>query len=63
MEPLTTREREVITLIAQGKSNREIAAELGIEEKTVKNYINNIYSKLQIKTRYEAITYLFKRPN
>ena len=63
MESLTTREREVITLIAQGKSNREIAVELVIEEKTVKNYINNIYSKLQIKTRYEAISYLFKRPN
>ena len=63
LEPLTIREKEVITLIAQGKSNREIAVELGIEEKTVKNYINNIYSKLQIKNRYEVITYLFKRPN
>lgn len=63
MEPLTPREKEVISLIAQGKGNREIAFELGIQEKTVKNYINNIYSKLQIKSRYEVITYLFKRPN
>jgi DNA-binding CsgD family transcriptional regulator len=63
MEPLTSREKEVINLIAQGKGNREIAVELGIEEKTVKNYINNIYSKLQVKTRYEVIAYLFKRPN
>ena len=62
MEPLTPREKEVINLIAQGKGNKEIAVELGIEEKTVKNYINNTYSKLQVKNRYEAITYLFKRP-
>lgn len=63
MEPLTPREKEVINLIAQGKGNREIAVELGIQEKTVKNYINNIYSKLQVKNRYEVIAYLFKRPN
>ena len=63
MEPLTPREKEVINLIAQGKGNREIAVELGIQEKTVKNYINNIYSKLQVKNRYEVIAYLFKRPS
>jgi DNA-binding CsgD family transcriptional regulator len=63
MEPLTPREKEVINLIAQGRGNREIAVELGIEEKTVKNHINNIYSKLQVKNRYEVIAYLFKRPN
>ena len=63
MEPLTTREKEVINLIAEGKGNKEIAVELGIQEKTVKNYINNIYSKLQVKNRYEVIAYLFKRPS
>jgi len=62
MEPLTAREKEVIKLIAKGKSNAGIAASLGIEEKTVKNYINSIYSKLQIKSRYEAISYLFRKP-
>jgi len=62
MEPLTVREKEVINLIAQGRSNREIAAALNIEEKTVKNYINTIYAKLQIKSRYEAISYIFRRP-
>lgn len=62
MEPLTIREREVIDLIAQGKANKEIAVKLGIQEKTVKNYINTIYSKLQVKSRYEVIAYLFKRP-
>jgi RNA polymerase sigma factor (sigma-70 family) len=62
MEPLTAREKEVVILIAQGKGNKEIAAELGIQVKTVKNYINNIYSKLQVKSRYDVIAYLFKRP-
>ena len=62
MEPLTTREKEVINLIAQGKGNKEIAAELGIQLKTVKNYINSIYSKLSVKSRYDVIAYLFKRP-
>ena len=62
MEPLTAREKEVVILIAQGKGNKEIATELGIQVKTVKNYINNIYSKLQVKSRYDVIAYLFKRP-
>ena len=62
MESLTAREKEVIILIAQGKGNKEIATELGIQLKTVKNYINNIYSKLQVKSRYDVIAYLFKRP-
>jgi DNA-binding NarL/FixJ family response regulator len=61
MEPLTAREKEILSLIAIGKGNREIASALDIEEKTVKNHINNIYSKLQIKSRYEAISYMFRR--
>lgn len=59
MEPLTAREKEILGLIATGTGNRDIAEELGIEEKTVKNHINNIYSKLQIKSRYQAITYMY----
>ena len=62
MEPLTAREKDVVILIAQGKGNKEIASELEIQVKTVKNYINNIYSKLQVKSRYDVIAYLFKRP-
>jgi DNA-binding NarL/FixJ family response regulator len=61
MEPLTIREREILSFIAIGKGNREIADVLNIEEKTVKNHINNIYSKLQIKSRYEAISYMLRR--
>ena len=60
MEPLTDREKEILNLIALGKGNREIAGTLDIEEKTVKNHINNIYSKLQIKSRYEAISYMLR---
>jgi len=60
LEPLTAREKEILSLIAVGKGNREIANTLHIEEKTVKNHINNIYSKLQIKSRYEAISYMFR---
>jgi DNA-binding NarL/FixJ family response regulator len=60
MEPLTAREKEILGLIAVGKGNRDIANALDIEEKTVKNHINNIYSKLQIKSRYEAISYMLR---
>jgi DNA-binding NarL/FixJ family response regulator len=61
MTPLTDREKEILSLIAVGKGNREIANTLDIEEKTVKNHINNIYSKLQLKSRYEAISYMLGR--
>jgi len=53
---LTPRELQVLEYIVVGKSNREIAEILFIEEKTVKNHISNIYSKLHLKNRYEAIT-------
>lgn len=53
---LTPRERQVLTLIAQGYSNPRIAEALVIEQKTVKNHINNMYAKLNVHNRYEAIT-------
>lgn len=53
---LTRREIEVLEYIVAGKSNREISESLFIEEKTVKNHISNIYAKLHLKNRYEAIT-------
>jgi DNA-binding NarL/FixJ family response regulator len=55
-ELLTPRERQVLTLITQGRSNLQIALLLVVEQKTVKNHINSIYSKLQLNSRYEAIT-------
>lgn len=53
---LTPREVEVLECIVAGNSNREIALALFIEEKTVKNHVSNIYSKLHLKNRYDAIT-------
>jgi DNA-binding NarL/FixJ family response regulator len=52
---LTKRELEILTLVQRGRRNREIAQEMRIEEKTVKNHINSIYSKLGIASRVEAM--------
>lgn len=52
---LSTRERELMDLIAAGKGNRDIAAELYLSEKTVKNHINRIYAKLGVTNRAEAV--------
>jgi LuxR family maltose regulon positive regulatory protein len=55
IEPLTPREREVLQLIAAGYSNPEIAAELVIAVTTVKTHVKNIYGKLQVTNRFQAI--------
>ena len=52
---LTARELEILALVRRGRRNREIAAELGIEEKTVKNHLNSVYSKLDLAGRIEAM--------
>jgi DNA-binding NarL/FixJ family response regulator len=52
---LTEREREVLTLIAQGHNNTEIAERLTLSPKTVGNHISNIFSKLQVADRAQAI--------
>jgi DNA-binding NarL/FixJ family response regulator len=54
---LTDRELEVLSLVAQGKGNRDIAGELFISENTVKNHIRNILEKLQLHSRMEAVIY------
>jgi DNA-binding NarL/FixJ family response regulator len=54
---LTERELEVLKLVAQGMSNREIAAELFISENTVKNHVRNILEKLHLHSRMEAVVY------
>ncbi|MGH3459349.1 response regulator [Aeromicrobium sp.] len=53
---LTTREAEVMEHVATGKSNREIARVCFLAEKTVKNHLNNIFPKLGVTTRAEAIS-------
>ena len=52
---LTEREREVLELIAQGLSNAEIAEKLVISQKTARNHVSNIFSKLQVADRAHAI--------
>jgi DNA-binding NarL/FixJ family response regulator len=52
---LTDREREVLKLIARGVSNAVIAKQLGLSPKTVGNYVSNIFGKLQVADRAEAI--------
>ena len=59
-EELTSREKEVLLLIAQGKSNQEIADECFITLKTVKTHVSNILSKLQVEDRTQATIYAFK---
>ena len=59
-EELTSREKEVLLLIAQGKSNQEIADECFITIKTVKTHVSNILSKLQVEDRTQATIYAFK---
>jgi DNA-binding CsgD family transcriptional regulator len=55
VEPLSTREIEVLRLVDQGLSNQQIAAKLSIAASTVKTHINNIYGKLGVETRVQAI--------
>ena len=59
-EQLTSREMEVLLLIAQGKSNQQIADELFIALKTVKVHVSNVLSKLEVNDRTQAVIYAFK---
>jgi DNA-binding NarL/FixJ family response regulator len=57
---LTRREAEVLALIAQGRSNTEIAGDLFISEATVKTHINNLFAKAGLRDRAQAVTYAFR---
>jgi DNA-binding NarL/FixJ family response regulator len=52
---LSERETELLALIAQGRSNQEIAEQLGLTLKTVRNHVSNIFSKLQVADRAQAV--------
>jgi DNA-binding NarL/FixJ family response regulator len=59
-EKLTERETEVLRLLAEGKSNRGIAAELYISETTVKTHVSNIFQKLGVPSRTQAALYAIR---
>ncbi len=54
---LTPREEQVVALVADGLTNREVAAELGLSEHTIKEYLLRIFDKLGISTRVELVLY------
>jgi len=60
-EGLTPREQEVLRQLATGRSNKEIAEELFISEKTVKSHLNSIFRKLNVTRRLQAILYAISR--
>ncbi|MCM3635347.1 MULTISPECIES: helix-turn-helix domain-containing protein [Paenibacillus] len=57
---LTHREREVFELLVQDKTTRDIAQQLFISEKTVRNHISNVMQKLNVKGRSQAVVELIK---
>jgi NarL family two-component system response regulator LiaR len=59
-DPLTARELEILRLIAQGKSNKEIAEQLVIAEETVHTHVSNILNKLHLASRTQAALYALK---
>jgi DNA-binding NarL/FixJ family response regulator len=60
-EPISPRELDVLSLMATGKRNKEIASDLSIAEDTVKMHVRNILSKLQVSDRTEAVTIALRR--
>ena len=60
IQSLTKREYEVLTLIAEGLNNRDIANRLYISEKTVKNHVSSILKKLEVNDRIQAAIFAFK---
>ena len=61
VDDLTPRELDVLKAIAEGRSNKEIAVKLSLSEKTVKNHINNIFSKLHLFDRTQAMLYAIRK--
>jgi DNA-binding NarL/FixJ family response regulator len=57
---LTTREADILRLIAGGLANKEIGAKLQLSEKTIKNYVSRILSKLNVSARTQAAVYAIK---
>jgi len=58
---LAEREGQVVSLVADGLTNRDIAAQLGLSEHTVSNYLFRIYNKLGVSNRVELVLYVMKQ--
>ena len=61
LDALTEQEHKILSLIAEGKTNKEIAGEVYLSDKTVKNYVSNILSKLNMRRRSEAAAFIARR--
>lgn len=59
---LSPQEQRILALVADGLSNKEIAAALDLSDNTVKNYLNHVYKKLQVKSRVQAARLFASRP-
>jgi DNA-binding NarL/FixJ family response regulator len=57
---LTSQEQKILLLVAEGKTNKEIAAEVFLSDKTVKNYVSSILAKLNLERRAQAAAYMAK---
>jgi DNA-binding NarL/FixJ family response regulator len=60
-QSLAPQEERVLALVAEGLTNKEIASALQLSDKTVKNYLSNVFHKLQISRRAQAATFFVKR--
>ncbi|CAI4033976.1 DNA-binding transcriptional activator DevR/DosR [Nitrospira tepida] len=60
-QALSPQEQKVLALVAEGKTNKEIASALALSDKTVGNYLSNIFQKLQVTRRAQAAVYYTKR--
>ena len=63
LSALTAQERKILMLVAEGKTNKEIAADVFLSDKTVKNYVSSILSKLNLERRAQAAAFVAKQRN
>jgi DNA-binding NarL/FixJ family response regulator len=61
LDALNEQEHKILSLIAEGTTNKEIAAEIYLSDKTVKNYVSNILTKLNLRRRSEAAAFIARR--